>query len=106
MKTPILDWSLTKRTFVACTLAACFLSTSAGCSSGYEGRRLRLEVATTARALIRLYQSVLDSEETFGDLTGRYSAMLPIQREIKIMITQLVNLIHIIQHPEEAPPDT
>lgn len=50
MKTPILDWSLTKRTFVACTLAACFLSTSAGCSSGYEGRRLRLEVATTARA--------------------------------------------------------
>lgn len=58
-----------------------------------------------ARALIRLYQSVLDSEETFGDLTGRYSAMLPIQREIKIMITQLVNLIHIIQHPEEVTPD-
>src|SRR5690606_32619220 len=57
-----------------------------------------------ARALISLYRSVLASEEQFGDLTGRYSALLAVKRELEIMISQLAHLIADIEHPEEEPP--
>jgi type VI secretion system protein len=50
MKFPAVYWGSAKRTAASFVLGACCLVAAAGCSSGYKGQRLRLEVATTARA--------------------------------------------------------
>lgn len=50
MKFPTIDWGSAKRTAASFVLGACCLAAATGCSSGYEGLRLQLEVATTARA--------------------------------------------------------
>ncbi len=50
MRFPTIHWGLVQRTAATFVLGLCCALASAGCSSGYEGRRLRLEVATTARA--------------------------------------------------------
>jgi type VI secretion system protein len=47
---PTIHWGPAKRAAASFALGACCLVAATGCSSGYEGRRLRLEVATTARA--------------------------------------------------------
>lgn len=50
MKFPLINRHSVKRMTMSLWLLVCCLVVAMGCSSGYEGRRLRLEVATTARA--------------------------------------------------------
>ena len=58
-----------------------------------------------ARHLMALYGAVIDSEEQYGELTGRFSDTLTIKRELTHMITHLADLIAAIEHPEEVTPD-
>ncbi len=50
MRFPTIHWGLVQRTATSFALGLLCAVAVTGCSSGYEGRRLRLEVATTARA--------------------------------------------------------
>ena len=55
-----------------------------------------------AQRLMALYGAVIDSEEEYGQLTGRFSDTLAMKRELTHMISHLSDLIAIIQRPEEA----
>ena len=58
-----------------------------------------------ARHLMALYVAVIDSEEQYGELTGRFSDTLAMKRELTHMIAHLADLIAAIEHPEEVTPD-
>lgn len=58
-----------------------------------------------ARHLMALYGAVIDSEEQYGSLTGRFSDTLAMKRELTHMIAHLADLIAAIEHPEEVTPD-
>lgn len=66
-----------------------------------------------AQRLMALYGAVIDSEEEYGQLTGRFSDTLATKRELTHMISHLSDLIAIIQRPEggrmtttrQRPPD-
>ena len=58
-----------------------------------------------ARHLMALYGGVIDSEEQYGELTGRFSDTLGVKRDLTNMIAHLADLIAAIEHPEEVTPD-
>ncbi len=58
-----------------------------------------------ARHLMALYGAVIDSEEQYGSLTGRFSDTLGVKRDLTNMIAHLADLIAAIEHPEEVTPD-
>ena len=58
-----------------------------------------------ARHLMALYGAVIDSEEQYGELTGRFSDTLGVKRDLTNMIAHLADLIAAIEHPEEVTPD-
>lgn len=59
----------------------------------------RLQPAQRLRAL---YQAVIDSDDQYGELTGRFSDTLAVKRELESMIGHLDFLINAITHPEEV----
>ena len=58
-----------------------------------------------ARSLMALYGAAIDSEEQYGELTGRFSDTLGVKRDLTNMIAHLADLIAAIEHPEEVTPD-
>lgn len=50
MRFAAIHWGLAQRTVASFVLTVCCMLAATGCSSGYEGVRLRLEIATTTRA--------------------------------------------------------
>ena len=59
----------------------------------------RLQPAQRLRAL---YQAVIDSDDEYGALTGRFSDTLAVKRDLSAMIGHLDFLINAITHPEEV----
>lgn len=55
-----------------------------------------------ALRLISLYREVIDTEEVYGTLTGRFADTLAVKRGLTAMIGHLESLIAAIEHPEEA----
>jgi len=71
-------------------------------ANAYEAMAVPDGRISAARHLMALYGAVIDSEEQYGELTGRFSDTLTVKRELTHMITHLSDLITIIEHPEEV----
>lgn len=71
-------------------------------ANAYDACILPDDRIPAARHLMALYGAVIDSEEQYGELTGRFSDTLAIKRELTHMIAHLADLIAAIEHPENA----
>lgn len=70
----------------------------------YTARQPHDDRLPAAQRLMALYGAVIDSEDEYGNLTGRFSDTLAVKRDLTHMISHLSDLIAAITHPEEEPP--
>ncbi len=68
----------------------------------YTARQPHDDRLQPAQRLRALYQAVIDSDDEYGALTGRFSDTLAVKRDLSAMIGHLEHLIAIIEHPEEV----
>ena len=71
----------------------------------YTARQPHDDRLQPAQRLRALYQAVIDSDDQYGNLTGRFSDTLAVKRDLENMIGHLDFLINAITHPEEATTD-